>query len=358
VKIRILWLFLSCLMVLTLVAWSCGGITPIDGEQEEEEEEEEEEGIAPETTGVAPIQTASGDLVIEVNENGLSINKNRFDMDSTLDDYIRVLGNPSRVTELMNTIHTYDDAGIRLYHPPNSNEINSVSIDFTRGDNEFSPKHAFSGNLVIGGSNIQSSSSLDSLKSINALTVDDSSFGVHRGYLGDTILIFEYMESTDKLDVLSISFSESSKESTITTGPTPLEDGWVRLIIEDVGTIDYPFDFLELQSADYQTLVEEVLGSLRITIPASDFKLQQVGLNDMLPSAFDEYRRVIFMTSYLESGEEVFSAHEEYSLNTVELDVLHNDLLEQLERGYAALSSTEYNLKLIRSISLEVEAPL
>ena len=37
----ILWLFLSCLMVLTLVAWSCDGTTLMGGEQEEEEEEEE-----------------------------------------------------------------------------------------------------------------------------------------------------------------------------------------------------------------------------------------------------------------------------------------------------------------------------
>ncbi len=40
-KRKALWLFLSCLIALTLVAWSCGGTTPMDGEQEEEEEEEE-----------------------------------------------------------------------------------------------------------------------------------------------------------------------------------------------------------------------------------------------------------------------------------------------------------------------------
>lgn len=39
-KKGILWLFLSCLMALTLVAWSCDGTT--NGEQEEEEEEEQE----------------------------------------------------------------------------------------------------------------------------------------------------------------------------------------------------------------------------------------------------------------------------------------------------------------------------
>ncbi|HEY31864.1 MAG TPA: hypothetical protein G4O10_02015 [Dehalococcoidia bacterium] len=38
-KRKLLWLFLSCLVVLTLVAWSCGGTTSVNGEEEEEEEE-------------------------------------------------------------------------------------------------------------------------------------------------------------------------------------------------------------------------------------------------------------------------------------------------------------------------------
>ncbi|HEY31807.1 MAG TPA: ABC transporter substrate-binding protein [Dehalococcoidia bacterium] len=40
-KRKFLWLFLSCIMALTLVAWSCGGE---EGEQEEEEEEESKYG--------------------------------------------------------------------------------------------------------------------------------------------------------------------------------------------------------------------------------------------------------------------------------------------------------------------------
>ena len=41
-KRKFLWLFLSCIMALTLVAWSCDGDTT--GEQEEEEEEEDQYG--------------------------------------------------------------------------------------------------------------------------------------------------------------------------------------------------------------------------------------------------------------------------------------------------------------------------
>ena len=49
---KFLWIFLSCIMALTLVAWSCGGG---DGEQEEEEEEEEEP-----TDITDPIMTDAG----------------------------------------------------------------------------------------------------------------------------------------------------------------------------------------------------------------------------------------------------------------------------------------------------------
>lgn len=308
----------------------------------------------PESSSAAPIQTVTGDLVIEVNENGLSINNNRFDMDSTLDDYIKVLGNPSRVTELMNTIHTYDDAGIMLYHPPHSNEIISVSIDYTRGDYEFSPKHVFSGNLVIGGSIVQSTSSLDFLKSINTLTLEDSSFGVYRGHLGDTTLIFEYLESTDKLDGLAISFSKPTTlaETTPTFEQTgqELEKGWVRITIADVGSIDYPSNFLELQSGEYRDTATEFFQDLEIE--QADFTLQQVGLNELKPSALNEYRRVLFVTDYLNPGEEVFRANEKYTLSQEELIEFRDELIDQLRQGFAETKTID--IKIIDPGSLEI----
>jgi hypothetical protein len=40
---KFLWLFLCCIMAVTLVAWSCGGT---QNSEQEEEEEEEEDGTA------------------------------------------------------------------------------------------------------------------------------------------------------------------------------------------------------------------------------------------------------------------------------------------------------------------------
>jgi len=289
----------------------------------------------PEATGAGQMDTTTNQLVVEVDENGLSINKNRFNTDSTLDDYIRVLGSPSRVTELMNTIHTYDDAGIMLYHPPHSNEITQVSIDFNRGDYEFSPTHTFQGVLTVSHLSVDSNLHSDSLKSIPNLIAEDLEFGVCRSTLGSVILHFRYGESRQSLDSLAISFSEAGKESTTPAEPTPIEDGWVRILIEDVGSIDYPSDFLELQSEEYIEMGKETIGkeAYEVLLGKSDFTLQQVGLNDLLPSAFNEYRRVIFRTDYLNPGEEVFKANEKYTMSREELAEFQNELMTSYDEN-------------------------
>ena len=119
----------------------------------------------------------------------------------------------------------------------------------------------------------------------------------------------------------------------VTETPSPPEEGWIRLRIENVGSIDYPSDFLELQSGDYREFVEEFY--LVYEIPSSDFTLQQVGLNELEPSAFDEYRRVIFKTSYLNPGEEVFRANEKYTMSQQELAEIQNEWASQLSQEYA-----------------------
>ena len=299
-----------------------------------------------------PASIDASQLVIEVDENGLSINKNRFNTDSTLDDYIKVLGNPSRVTELMNTIHTYDDVGIRLYQPPDTNKVISVGIDFSNRSYQFWPKHTFEGVLTIGPLSIDSSFPSDSLRSIPGLTLEDLGFEVYRGTLGSIILIFDYRESRQRLDSLAISFSESSRESTTPAEPTPLEEGWVRIVIEDVGSIDYPTDFLELQSEEYRDVAKESYQILELG--KSDFTLQQVGLNDLLPSAFDEYRRVVFRTVYMNPGEEVLRANEKYTMSREELAELENQLIDGLLQEYKTLKTIGLENKLVESISLKI----
>lgn len=117
-----------------------------------------------------------------------------------------------------------------------------------------------------------------------------------------------------------------------------IEDGWVRLRIEDIGSIDYPADFLELQSEDYRAITKEVSPNLVAQIfrlGKSDFTLQQVGLNELKSSSLNEYRRVIIHTSYLNPGEEVFRANEKYTMSRQQLAEFQNELINQLQQEYA-----------------------
>ena len=123
----------------------------------------------------------------------------------------------------------------------------------------------------------------------------------------------------------------------VTETPSPPEEGWIRLRIKNVGSIDYPSDFLELQSGDYREVVEEF--HLVYEVPSSDFTLQQVGLNELKLSAFEEYRRVGLRTSYLNRGEESFRANEQYTMSQQELVEFHNEFINQFNQESAELKS-------------------
>jgi len=139
--------------------------------------------------------------------------------------------------------------------------------------------------------------------------------------------------------------------STVVQEEQEIEEGWIRLRIEGVGSLDYPSNFLELQSEEYRDMAE---GYSEITVK-SDITLQQVGLNELLPSAFDKYRRVVFQTIDMNPGEEVFRAYEKYTMSQRELAELENQLIDELVRGFEMLKTMGQENKLIESISLEIE---
>lgn len=136
--------------------------------------------------------------------------------------------------------------------------------------------------------------------------------------------------------------------------PPKIEDGWVRLRIEDIGSIDYPADFLELQSGDYRDIVKEA--SQVLGLGKSDFTLQQVGMNELKPSALKEYRRVMLETKYLKPGEEVFRANEKYSMSRQELAQFQKEWIDQLRQELAKLKGKGLgDNKIIDPGSLEIK---
>lgn len=138
------------------------------------------------------------------------------------------------------------------------------------------------------------------------------------------------------------------KTTTVTVQTEAIEEGWIRLDIKDVGSIEYPVDFLELQSEDYQNLGEEFRQTWELLVP--DFTLQQVGLNAFEPSAFLEFRRVMFFTEYLNPGEEVLRADEREILSELEIDILETFIVEQLKQEFQAMG-----ISLVEPISLEIK---
>ncbi|UCD22006.1 MAG: hypothetical protein JSW22_08350 [Chloroflexota bacterium] len=120
------------------------------------------------------------------------------------------------------------------------------------------------------------------------------------------------------------------------TGPLPPPDeGWIRLEIKDIGSIDYPPDLLELPSGDYREFQEKYY--VWYEIPSPFFMLHQVGLNELRLSALREYRRVLFDTDYLGSWETVSRPNEKYTLSQQELADLHGERVNQLRQAYARL---------------------
>src|SRR3972149_7154075 len=146
-------------------------------------------------------------------------------------------------------------------------------------------------------------------------------------------------------DLLLMSFSQTPSQTLtppIEQRAQDIEEGWIRLRIQDVGSIDYPSNFLDLQSDDYLNVAKETspsLAALVFQLGKSDFTLQQVGLNDLKPSAFEEYRRVILRTTYLNQGEEVYRANEKYTLSRQELTDFQNMVRDQIRQATATLNS-------------------
>jgi len=116
-----------------------------------------------------------------------------------------------------------------------------------------------------------------------------------------------------------------------------IEEGWIRLIIPNVGSIDYPDNFLELSSGDYASKMEGYYNTYDLTTPS--FTLQQIGLNQFELSSFETYRRVIFNTKYLSQGDVFIVANEKYTLSKQELAEMQDEMIDQLRHEYEKLKN-------------------
>ncbi len=121
-----------------------------------------------------------------------------------------LVGKPDGRFDGISTIYTYDNLGLRLYKPRDSNFINSLFIDFINGSYKFSPKIKFEGSVKINGYKVDKGLKKDSLVKIPNLFFDMDR-PIDAGYsavtFNDVEIIFSF-NSEGNLKDLGFSFSE------------------------------------------------------------------------------------------------------------------------------------------------------
>jgi hypothetical protein len=129
--------------------------------------------------------------------------------------------------------------------------------------------------------------------------------------------------------------------------PPPLE-GWERITIENVGSLDIP-PSMELQGGYYQVIKESMLKkTLKTYQPTSQIIIQQKGLNDLEEEGFSKYARVMFKT---EEGEKELTL--DFNINEIPQGEIIG--LDDVSRGLAQISFSNTGLKLIEWYPLKLE---
>ena len=89
--------------------------------------------------------------IVNIGHDKILINGIQFDSTSLINDYIKVLGQPSRVVNLANNIYVFDSLGIYIYENyKDGNRIIELSFDFKKNrDYDFSPRRRFSSKIFL-----------------------------------------------------------------------------------------------------------------------------------------------------------------------------------------------------------------
>ena len=113
--------------------------------------------------------------------------------------------------------------------------------------------------------------------------------------------------------------------------PLPnLKSGWLRVIIEDVGSIDIPAT-LEVQSSEHK---QQKSDFLKETDSNAQFIAQQKGLNEMTNEGFDKFARVIIKTKMGASDEFEKLTFDISQITNSQMDDINKSSKLQIERNF------------------------
>lgn len=106
------------------------------------------------------------DLRINIDFDGkvIQINDMTFNENSTLNDYVKVLGDFDRVEKGINNIFLFDQYGLILLENPKTKFIEEFSIQFVEAEGKRATKSIFKGTLQINGMGIKPTESMSQIK--------------------------------------------------------------------------------------------------------------------------------------------------------------------------------------------------
>ena len=144
-------------------------------------------------------------ISIQINHSEVKINNTVVQPFFTIDDYIKILGQPSRKILTAVTSYYYDNLGFQLASE-NSKFISVIKICYF-DKSEFSTTSSFKVSLIVGGYSITGYTSLSSFKSIEDLYIKSDEvmtmLGLYRAAIGTNSFFIAY-DHSDTGKLLSI----------------------------------------------------------------------------------------------------------------------------------------------------------
>ncbi|HEY6159909.1 MAG TPA: hypothetical protein VI112_01765 [Bacteroidia bacterium] len=109
--------------------------------------------------------------VKQVCPNSIDITDGRVSIDGkTLDDlsirsFQEILGEPTKISKLANTIYTYSNCGICIYETPGTGMLNEMQVHFRHEKQDYAPKKNFKGVFTLQGKVISNGENYDNIRS-------------------------------------------------------------------------------------------------------------------------------------------------------------------------------------------------
>lgn len=154
-------------------------------------------------------------------------------------------------------------------------------------------------------------------------------------------------QQADKLTDTVVAEMPKAAEESLPLPDEVLKDGWERINVENVGSIDIP-PILEVQAGKYKEYVDQRKAIRGYDTPR--LVIQQKGLNNMNDESFEKFARVTIETETGNSGEFDRLNFDISEFTEDDINELNSQMRSQTEQSFEGTS-----LKLVEWYNLKLE---